>query len=77
MSNFRCIQLKQKLTYDPASSATARSRPDSAAMMKSAHQAAVYDKWLKAEIQEAIDDTSPTVPSDEAMRQVRAAIRQA
>lgn len=29
---------------------------------------------FKAEVHEAIDDTSPTVPHDEAMRQVRAAI---
>jgi hypothetical protein len=34
-----------------------------------------YTEWLKAEIQEAIDDTSPTVSHEEAMRQVRAAIK--
>ena len=43
--------------------------------MKDAHAAAAYTKWLKAEVQEAIDDTSPTIPHDEAMRQVRAAIK--
>jgi hypothetical protein len=43
--------------------------------MREAHQAAAYTKWLKAEIQEAIDDTSPTIPHDEALRQVRAAIK--
>ena len=52
-------------------------RPDRAEAMKKAHEAAAYDKWLKAEIQEAIDDTSPTIPHDEAMRQIRAAIKQA
>ncbi len=31
--------------------------------------------WLKAEVQAAFDDTSPAVPHDEAMRQVRAAIK--
>lgn len=36
-----------------------------------------YTKWLKAEVQEAIDDTSPTVPHEEAMRQVRDAIKPA
>ncbi|MGV8894661.1 MAG: hypothetical protein ACOH2K_17320 [Burkholderiaceae bacterium] len=55
-------------------SATAHKRPDRAAAMKAAHEAAAYTKWLKAEVQEAIDDTSPTVPHDEAMRQIRAAI---
>lgn len=34
-----------------------------------------YDEWLKAEVQEAIDDERPTVPHDEAMRRVWAAIR--
>lgn len=61
------------VNYDPHS-ATAYKRPDRAAAMKDAHEAAAYTKWLKAEIQEAIDDTSPTVPHDEAMRQIRAAI---
>lgn len=36
-----------------------------------------YDQWLQAEVQEAIDDTDPTVPHDEVMRQVRAAIAKA
>ena len=53
-----------------------RKRDDMAARMKSTHEAAAYDKWLKAEIQEAIDDPSPSIPHAEAMRQVRAAIKQ-
>jgi hypothetical protein len=53
---------------------TATKRPDRAAAMNNAQAAAAYSKWLKAEVQEAIDDTSPTVPHEEAMRQVRAAI---
>jgi hypothetical protein len=64
------------VNYDPGS-VTATKRPDRAAAMKDAHAAAAYTKWLKAEVQEAIDDTSPTVPHDEAMRQVRAAIKRA
>ena len=39
--------------------------------------ASSYDKWLDAEIQEAIDDTSPTIAHDDVMRDVRAVIRQA
>lgn len=62
------------VNYDPQSTTTAK-RPDRAAAMKDAHAAAAYTKWLKAEVQEAIDDTSPTIPHDEAMRQVRAAIK--
>jgi hypothetical protein len=64
------------VNYDPHSAAIAK-RPDRAAAMKDAHAAAAYTKWLKAEVQEALDDTSPTIPHDEAMRQVRAAIKQA
>lgn len=65
------------VNYDPDSLEAARSRPDSSAKMKSAHEAAAYTKWLKAEIQEAIDDTSPTIPHDEVMRDVRAVIKSA
>lgn len=61
--------------YETDSSA-AQKRPDRAIAMKRVHEAAAYDKWLIAEVQEAMDDTSPMVPHDEAMRQVRAAIKQ-
>lgn len=64
------------VNYDP-NSVTTHKRPDRAVAMKDAHEAAAYTKWLKAEIQEAIDDPSPTIPHDEAMRQIRAAIKQA
>ncbi|MFI4940100.1 MAG: hypothetical protein ACHP7O_07145 [Burkholderiales bacterium] len=56
---------------------TTRKRPDRAAAMKDANEAVAYRKWLNAEIQEAIDDTSPTIPHEEAMRQIRAAIKAA
>lgn len=62
--------------YD-ASCISAHKRPDRAAAMKDAHDAAAYTKWLKAEIQEALDDPSPTIPHDAAMRQIRAAIKRA
>ena len=62
------------VNFDPG---TAIKRPDRAAAMKDAHAAAAYTKWLKAEVQEAMDDTNPTIPHDEAMRQVRAAIKRA
>jgi len=60
--------------YDPLSGPV-NKRPDRAAALKNAHAAAAYTRWLKAEVQEALDDTSPTVPHEEAMRQVRAAIK--
>ncbi|MFA6013752.1 MAG: hypothetical protein WC742_01700 [Gallionellaceae bacterium] len=36
--------------------------------MRQAHAAAAYDKWLKTEIQAAIDDPRPNVEHDEVMR---------
>lgn len=63
--------------YDAASMKTTRNRPDRAEAMKSAHEAAAYDKWLKAEVQEAIADTSPSIPHGEVMKNVRAVIAKA
>lgn len=59
--------------YD-ATSLKTHSRPDRAEAMRNAHEAAAYNKWLKAEIQEAIDDTSPTIPHDKVLKEVRAVI---
>ena len=65
------------LNYDPNHIAGVKRRPDRAAAMKDAHEATAYARWLEAEIQEAIDDPSPVIPHDEAMRQIRAAIKEA
>lgn len=34
-----------------------------------------YDEWLIAEVQEALDDTSPLIPHEEVIRMVREAIK--
>ncbi|NGZ83004.1 antitoxin PaaA2 family protein [Duganella aceris] len=39
------------------------------------HGDPTYEEWLKAEVQAALDDPSPLVAHDEAVRQIRAAIR--
>jgi hypothetical protein len=49
-------------------SLTTRTRPDTTATLKKAHAAAAYDKWLKAEVQEAIDDTRPSIPNVEVKK---------
>jgi hypothetical protein len=49
------------VNYDPEGE-HAYKRPDRAEAMKHAHQAAAYDKWLKAEIQAALDDPRPSIP---------------
>jgi hypothetical protein len=64
------------VNYD-AGTPTTRMRPDRSEAMKSAHEAAAYNKWLKAEVQEAIDDTSPTIPHADVMKDVRAVIAKA
>lgn len=38
--------------------------------MRMAHEAAAYNKWLKAEIQKAIDDSRPNVSHDDVMRRM-------
>lgn len=65
------------VNYDADSLKTTRTRPDRAEAMKSAHEAAAYNKWLKAEVQEAIDDASPSIPHSEVMQDVRAVIAKA
>lgn len=40
-------------------------------------QAASYDRWLRAQVQAALDDPRPSVPHDEAMARVRATIEAA
>jgi hypothetical protein len=34
--------------------------------------AASYDAWFRAQVQEAIDDPSPSIPHDQVMAEVRA-----
>ena len=60
--------------YDAASLKLTRTRPDSAEAMTKVHESAAYDKWFKAQIQEALDDTSPTIPHDDVMHEMQALI---
>jgi hypothetical protein len=50
--------------FSPAPTAGS-AKNNAAERMREAHQAAAYTKWLKAEIQEAIDDPRPSVPNNE------------
>ncbi len=51
------------------------SRRDKQAALVGAKAAAAYSRWLKAEIQVALDDTHAVVAHDKAMRQVRSGIK--
>jgi hypothetical protein len=49
-----------------------RSSDNRAQALRKAHQAAAYNEWLTAEIQEAIDDPRPGIPHDEVMARMDA-----
>lgn len=50
--------------YDPAQVERV-ARPDRAAALKQAHEAAAYDKWFREQVQEAIDDPRPSIPHEQ------------
>ena len=49
-----------------AGDVTKTARADSSERMKHAHEAAAYDKWFRAQVQEAIDDPRPSIPVHQA-----------
>lgn len=53
--------------YDPADKKQDAGNRGRADAMREAHEAAAYNQWLAAEIQESIDDPRPSVPHDEVM----------
>ncbi|MDY0329793.1 MAG: hypothetical protein RBR52_04775 [Thiomonas sp.] len=60
--------------WNPEQKDMTRSRQSRAEAMRSAHQAAAYNQWLAAEIQEALDDPRPSIPHDEVMARMDARI---
>lgn len=51
------------------------SRDDARAqVLREAHEAGAYVKWLASEIQESIDDPRPSIPHDEVMSRMDARI---
>lgn len=56
--------------WNPDEKDMSRSRESRADAMREAHEAAAYNQWLAAEIQEAIDDPRPGTPHDEVMEQM-------
>jgi len=51
----------------------ARARPDQAAKMKSAHQAAAYDEFFRQQVQNAIADKRPSLSTVEGRNRIDAA----
>ena len=60
--------------WNPDQKDMSRSRQNRADAMREAHEAAAYNQWLAAEIQEAIDDPRPSIPHDEVMARMDARI---
>ena len=48
--------------YDSAALKLSRSNVGAGERMKAAHEAAAYDKWFRAQVQEALDDPRPSIP---------------
>ena len=59
--------------FDPATPSS-NPRPDRAAALKAAHEAAAYDQWFRGQVQAAMDDPAPSIP-DEQVRDYFAAKR--
>ncbi|EBA01117.1 hypothetical protein [Marinobacter sp. ELB17] len=60
--------------WDPDQKEVTQNRDNRAQAMRQAHEAAAYNQWLAAEIQEAIDDPRPSVPHNEVMTRMDARI---
>ena len=57
-----------------AGDVTRSPRADSSERMNRAHEAAAYDKWFRAQVQEAIDDPRPSIPHEQVMADAQALI---
>ncbi|MEQ1668704.1 MAG: hypothetical protein ABL868_09640 [Sulfuriferula sp.] len=60
--------------WNPDEKDMTRSRQNRAEAMRGAHEAAAYNQWLAAEIQESIEDPQPSIPHDEVMARMDARI---
>jgi hypothetical protein len=60
--------------WDPDQKEVTQNRDNRAQAMRQAHEAAAYNQWLAAEIQEAIDEPRPSVPHNEVMARMDARI---
>lgn len=60
--------------WDPDQKDMSRSRQSRAQAMRGAHEAAAYNQWLAAEIQDAIDDPRPSVPHDDVLAGMKARV---
>lgn len=50
------------------------TRPDKSAALKATHEAARYDKWFRAQVQDSLDDPRPSIPHAQVMAETHALI---
>ncbi|EDL5919981.1 hypothetical protein L4X12_006701 [Pseudomonas aeruginosa] len=60
--------------WNPAEREPVERSDSRAQALRKAHEAAAYNEWLAAEIQESIDDPRPSIPHDEVMARMDARI---
>lgn len=60
--------------WDPAERKPAPGTSGRAEALRKAHEAAAYNEWLAAEIQDAIDDLRPSISHEEVMAEMDADI---
>ena len=60
--------------WNPAEREPVERSDSRAQALRKAHEAAAYNEWLAAEIQEALDDPRPSIPHDEVMARMDARI---
>ncbi len=53
--------------WNPAEKVINSRNDTRAQVLREAHEAGAYAKWLAAEIQESLDDPRPSIPHDEVM----------
>ena len=58
--------------WDPEQKETTAGGRGRGEVLRKAHEAAAYNEWLAAEIQEVIDDPRPSVPHDEVLAEMDA-----
>ena len=60
--------------FEPGPAASRQDKRSTTASdrMKHAHQAAVYDTWLREQVQASIDDPRPSIDDDQARKQFAA-----
>jgi hypothetical protein len=66
----------QKIRLTNMNTATASATPSTKldpliSEFDTEEQAASYDRWFRAKVQEALDDPRPAIPHDEAMKMVQ------